>query len=50
MKVTVCYYLALYDEYVLLIEMPFAGDQISDEIFTEIVNLADEKFSNALGK
>jgi hypothetical protein len=49
LKNNFCYYLARYDEYVILLEMPFVDDQISDEIFSEIVNLADEKISNVLG-
>jgi hypothetical protein len=49
-KNTTCYYLARYNEYVLLLEMPFQGDSISGVTFTEIVGLADKKFSSVVGK
>ena len=45
MKNTICYYLVRYDEYILLVEMPFHRDEISEENFYEIVDLADKKLS-----
>jgi len=48
MKVLVCYYLAHYDEYMLLLEMRSSDNDISDEIFSEIVSLVDKKLSNAI--
>jgi hypothetical protein len=49
-RATMCYYLARYEEYVLLIEMPFSGNQIADDIFSEMVRLADGKFSKIVNK
>ncbi|HXD12415.1 MAG TPA: hypothetical protein VN653_20260 [Anaerolineales bacterium] len=48
LKNTVCYYLARYSEYVLLLEMPFSGNLIVEDDFVGIIKLADEKTSNVL--
>lgn len=45
MKFTVCFYLARYDEYLLVLEMRFKDNKIQGEFFAAIVKLADSKFS-----
>jgi hypothetical protein len=49
-KVFVCYYLARYDENMLLLEMRASDNNISGEIFSEIIGLADNRFSIILEK
>lgn len=50
MKNTLCYYIGRYVEYILVLEMPFSGDQILEKNFTQVVDLANERFSNELYK
>ncbi len=43
-----CFYIAQYEEYILVIEMPPANSSVPLDDFIEIAQLADEKFSKTL--
>ena len=46
----VCLYVAQYEEYILIIEMPLADSSVPLDDFMEIVQLGDEKFYNTLSR
>ena len=45
---SICYYIARYDEYIMVLKMPFSNETLPLDDFIQIIQLADEKFSNAL--
>ena len=43
----ICYYIAQYEEFVIVLEMPFSNSSVPIDDFINIIRLADEKFFNA---
>ena len=45
---SICYYIARYDEYIVVLKMRFSSEAVPLDDFIKIVQLADEKLSNTL--
>ena len=43
-----CYHIAQYNEYVVVLRMPFTTETVPLDDFIKIIQLADEKLSNSI--
>jgi hypothetical protein len=43
-----CYYIAQYEEFVLVLEMPYSENSVPVNDFIEIIQMVDKKISKAI--